>query len=84
MKKPQADDLEPETFSLEFLMNTPPVELTKLELDQIVQYHRNIRADRAAAAEPGAKRKKAASAPTPTGIKKLLAKKTSTIDRRGF
>lgn len=84
MSKQQAP--EPEIFSLEFLMNTPPTELTKHDLDMIVQYHRNIRAERAAAAQPGAKRKRATtpSAPTPTGIKKLLERAAPKINRRGL
>lgn len=91
MKKPQATPSEPdpEAFSLEFLMSAPPDTLSDSDLDTIIQYHRNVRADRAAAATaPKGSRKRGASPPSqtaiPTGLKKLLASKKPTIDRRGF
>lgn len=68
------------TLDLEFLMSEDPELLAQQDLDVIIQYHRNIRADRAA----GIKSKAVASA-TPKGLKALLDSKKPVlgISRRG-
>lgn len=75
-------DLSPEPFSLDFLMSEDPLKLADADIDMIVQYHRNIRADRAS----GARKAKVSTAPVPKGVAKLIkaSKPTATINRRGL
>ncbi len=80
-----SNELNPEAFSLEFLMSVPPDGLTDRDLAAIVQYHRNVRADRADAATKSRKRE-AASTETPTGIRKLISSRKPAVklSRRGL
>jgi hypothetical protein len=76
-------DLSPEPYTLDFLMSMDPCELTMQDLDMLIQYHRNIRADRAS----GARTKKVSTAAAPGGVQALLkAKKpvVTGIARRGL
>lgn len=68
------------TLDLEFLMSEDPLALGAQDLDILIQYHRNIRADRAA----GRKTQAVATA-TPKGLKALLDSKKPmlNITRRG-
>jgi hypothetical protein len=68
------------TLDLEFLMSEDPLGLSKQDLDILIQYHRNIRADRAA----GRKTHAVATA-TPKGLKALLDSKKPVlgVERRG-
>lgn len=74
------DDLSPEPFSLDFLMSEDPLSLSTQDLDMIIQYHRNIRADRAS----GARRAKLSTAPAPKGVAALIKKPTTSVSRRGM
>lgn len=68
------------TLDLEFLMSEDPLLLGNQDMDILIQYHRNIRADRAA----GRKSHAVASA-TPKGLKALLDSKKPVLGvaRRG-
>lgn len=68
------------SLDLEFLMSEDPLKLSSQDLDILIQYHRNIRADRAT----GRKSAAVASA-TPKGLKALLDSKKPAIGiaRRG-
>ena len=76
-------DLSPEPYTLDFLMSMDPVELTTQDLDMLIQYHRNIRADRAS----GERKKKVSTAAAPGGVAALLKAKKPTVSglsRRGL
>ena len=83
MSEPTGDsppDLSAAPFTLDFLMSEDPMKLSEQDLDMIIQYHRNIRADRAS----GARRAKVSTAPAPAGIKALLKKVAPAVPRRGL
>lgn len=76
-------DLSLEPYTLDFLMSEDPLKLTDQDLDLLIQYHRNIRADRAS----GERKKKVSTQAAPKGVKELLnAKKVSgpVLARRGL
>lgn len=75
---------EPEVpLDLEMLMTMDPLKLTKVDMDNLIQFHRNLRAAR----EEGKGRKAGPAAAKPKGIAELLASKKPVIappSRRGF
>jgi hypothetical protein len=81
-----SQEIDPNAFSLEFLMSTPPEALSALDLQTIVQYHRNVRADRSASATRRSRKGETAPSEIPTGIKELIAKRKPSmkLSRRGL
>jgi hypothetical protein len=77
-----SDIPSPEPFSLDFLMSEDPLKLAEQDIDMIIQYHRNIRADRAS----GMRKAKVSTAPVPESVSKLIksAKPVVTMNRRGL
>lgn len=73
-------DLAPAPFTLDFLMSEDPLRLADADLDLIIQYHRNIRADRAS----GSRRAKVSTAPAPKSIQSMLRKVVPVVPRRGL
>jgi hypothetical protein len=80
MSDDSVPDLAPAPFTLDFLMSEDPLKLSSQDLDMIIQYHRNIRADRAS----GARRAKVSTAPAPKGVAALLRKVQPVVPRRGM
>jgi len=74
--------LDPEPFSLDFLMSLPAEDLTDVDVDKVILYHRNIRAKRAT----GERTKKHSAQAQPEGVAKFLSasKPKVTLARRGF
>jgi len=69
-------------LDLDMLMTLDPLKLGGADLDIIIQYHRNIRANR----EAGKGRKAGPAAAAPAGVAKLLNKVIKPIGnlRRGM
>jgi hypothetical protein len=70
-------------IDLDALMAEDPTKLSDQNIDSIIAYHRQVRANR----ETGGKgsRSKAGSAPAPKAIQALLAKKpVGKVNRRGM
>ena len=75
---------EPEVpLDLDMLMTLDPLKLSAQDLGVIIQYHRNIRANR----EAGKGRKAGPAAAKPKGVAELLGKVQKPlvgVSRRGF